>query len=95
MKAPARRLFAAPVWLYLLALPAYLLRGTLTLLRLVRPGRAPFDLLAPDADFDHPLHEHTRRVDLLGIQFARLDEGFHLGNRDSSGHGRERVEVAG
>jgi hypothetical protein len=39
MKAPARRLLAAPVWLYLLALPAYLLRGTLTLLRLLRLRR--------------------------------------------------------
>src|SRR6516165_2120347 len=63
--------------------------------RLVRTGREAFDLLAAVADLDHPLHEHTRRVDLLGIQFARLDEGFDLGNRDPTGRGRERVEVAG
>src|SRR5262249_49695439 len=63
--------------------------------RLVRTDSAAFDVLAPGADVDDPVHEHTRRVNLLGIQFAWLDKGFHLGDRDPSGHGREWVEVAG
>ena len=35
------------------------------------------------------MHEHARRMDLLRIQFARFDEGFHFGNRDPSGHRSE------
>jgi len=47
------------------------------LLRLVRAGRAPFDLLAPDADFEHDRSDgmgHQR----AGVQVLRNSEHLQL-----------------
>src|SRR4051794_21340798 len=58
------------------------------------PYGAAFDPLLGVADGDDPLHEPTGRVDLVGLELARLDEVLDLGDGDPSGGGTERVEVA-
>src|SRR5262249_1741997 len=61
---------------------------------LPRAHGALLHLLALGADLDDPLHEHARGVYVLGVDLARLDELFDLGDRDPAGHRAQRVEVA-
>src|SRR5262245_34368375 len=56
--------------------------------------RAMLDRLEVVAPLDDPLHEDARRVDLVGTERARLDQLLDLRDRDASGGGHHRIEVA-
>src|ERR671911_893466 len=60
-----------------------------------RAHGAPLDaLLDVRADVDDALHEHARRVHLLGFDLADVDQVLDLGDGDPPGGGAQRVEVA-
>src|SRR5581483_8624374 len=56
--------------------------------------RHALDAFSARPDLHDALHEDPREMHLLGIDAARLDEIFDLGDRDAAGHPAERVEVA-
>jgi len=66
---------------------------TSVLLRAFARGGA-LDALSGRPDLDDTLHVDARRVDLFGIDLARLDQLLDLGDGDSAGHRAKRVEVA-
>src|SRR5581483_1138659 len=57
--------------------------------------RRPFlDPLLVACALDDVAHEDAGRDDVVGIDFAGLDQLFDLGNRRRGGGGHDRVEVA-
>jgi hypothetical protein len=59
------------------------------------PAPRALDPLLVAAAFEDALDEDPRRVDLVGVELADLDQLLDLGDRDPAGHRGERVEVAG
>src|ERR1700688_1811865 len=57
------------------------------------PHGEPLDPLLVTRSLEDPLDEDARRVNLVGIELAHLDELLDLGDRDLPRHRRERVEV--
>src|SRR3954454_23562468 len=62
--------------------------------RTSRSDGAAFDPLLTGGHVHHALHEHPGQVHAVRVEVSGLDELLHLRDRDATGHGAERVEVA-
>src|SRR5690349_14616370 len=60
-----------------------------------RPDGALLDVLDPVAGLDQALDEDARGDDVVGVQFARLDNYLRLGNGQEACRGHHRVEIPG
>src|SRR5690606_26375340 len=55
---------------------------------------ALLDALFVARALDDPLHEDARRMDVIGIELAGLDELLHFRNRDLARGRHHRIEIA-